>query len=152
MKIGIIIYSMTGNTRAVAQRLLDTMKTKGLDASLLEIRTISDDPDHLAVELLERPETTGFDKLVFASPVHAFSLSRVMKTYLSETEDLAGKESVLFVTHHFPFAWMGGNSALRQMKNRVQKKHGSVKQLFCVNWSSKKREDNIRQLLDQAFS
>lgn len=151
MKIGIIIYSITGNTRSVAQRLQEHIKDKGFDVTLLEIKSASDDPEQKKVEIVERPSTVEFDKLIFASPVHAFMPSKVMKTYLSEIEDLMHKETVLFVTHHFPRAWMGGNSSLKRMKKFIEKKNGDVKTMFSINWSSKKREQNIQELLDKAL-
>lgn len=151
MKIGIIIYSKTGNTRSVAQSLLETLINQGHDASLLEIKAASDDPEQVKVDLIERPNTSDFDRLIFASPVHGFMPSQVMKTYLLELDDLMQKKVTLFVTHQFPYAWMGGSGTLNQMKKYVVKKNGNVQKMFSINWSSKKRAQNIQDLLDQAL-
>jgi menaquinone-dependent protoporphyrinogen IX oxidase len=151
MRVGIILYSITGNTLSVGEQLMERLKSRGMDATLMEIKVLSDDPDEAIVEIIEKPDLSQFDQLVFASPVHAFNLSRVMKTYLGEIDSLDGKDCLLFVTHHFPKAWMGGNQALRQMRQRVVKKNGLVKQSFCINWSSKNRDQDIRHLLDNAF-
>lgn len=151
MRIGIIVYSITGNTLSVGKQLLESFSRQGLDASLVEVKVKSDHPDESFVEFLEKPDVSQYDQLVFASPVHAFSLSRVMKTYLGEINTLAGKPCVLFVTHHFPKAWMGGNQALRQMQRRIEKNKGLVSQSFCINWSSKNRDQDIKHLLDKAF-
>jgi len=151
MKIGIIIYSITGNTKTVAQALLKNLVDRGFDCTLLEVKSKSNDPNQTHVEIIERPTIQAFDKLIFATPVHAFSPSKVMKTYLSEIEDLNQKDVTLFITHHFPFAWMGGNSALKQIKRLIEKKNGKVNNMFSINWSSKKRSQNIQTLLDQAI-
>jgi len=130
---------------------LDSMIEKEIDASLQEVKAVSDDTEQKQVELIESPDVKSYDRVIFASPVHAFCLSKVMRTYLSEIDSLANKEVILFVTHHFPFAWMGGNSALRQMSQKVLSKDGKVKAMFSINWSSKKRELGIQKMIEQVL-
>lgn len=38
------------------------------------------------------PDVSGYDAVIFASPVQAFSLAPVMKLYLSKLPSLAGKK------------------------------------------------------------
>jgi len=142
MKNGIVIYSKTGNTRAVAERLAQAMYCQ-----IFEIRAVSDDPNILIPELVTKPDVSTFDHLVFASPVHGFSVSKIMEAYLKQLKDLEGKTIDLFITHHFPFAWMGGNRALKQMKAIVEAKKGIVGKVTSVNWTSKKREQVIEELV-----
>lgn len=149
MKIGIIIYSITGNTRLVARKLQKSIISQGIDAELLEIKAISDDPEQIRIEITDAPSPSGFDQLVFASPVHAFMLSKVMKTYLSKIENLEQKDVTLVVTHQFSRTWMGANWALRQMKRYVELKNGKVNQMFSIRWGSKNREQDIQELLDK---
>jgi flavorubredoxin len=151
MRVGIIVYSITGNTRSVGRQLHDHLSSQGVDVSMMEVKTASDKPDEAVVEIVEKPDPGQFDVLVFASPVHAFNLSRVMKTYLGLIDRIDGKDCVLFVTHHFPKAWMGGNQALRRMRKHVTGQGGLVRKTFCVNWSSKNRSQDIRNLLDNAL-
>jgi flavodoxin len=142
MKNGIVIYSKTGNTRSVAERLAQAMYCQ-----IFEIRAVSDDPNILIPELVMKPDVSTFDHLVFASPVHGFSVSKIMESYLKQLKDLDGKTVDLFITHHFPFAWMGGNRALKQMKLITEAKKGIVGKMISVNWTSKKREQVIEELV-----
>ncbi|MDI6453085.1 flavodoxin family protein [Peloplasma aerotolerans] len=142
MKKCIIIYSKTGNTRSVANRLNEV-----LSCDFFEVKATSDNPSIQNVELTEVPQVGDYDHLVFASPVHGFSLSHVMNTYLNQLPDLSEKTVDLFITHHFPFAWMGGNRTLKQMKKIIENKNGTVRYTTSVNWSSKKRESDISNMI-----
>jgi len=146
MKKAIVIYSKTGNTRSVAQKLAQSMQSE-----ILEVKAVNDDPNILLPELTEKPDVSLFDHLVFASPVHGFSLAKIMDAYLKQLNDLTGKSVDLFITHHFPFAWMGGNRALKQMKKIVESKNGLVGKMTSVNWTSKKREQVIDEMI-QSYS
>jgi flavodoxin len=148
MRIGIIFHSVTGNTRQVAQILHDALEKRSIDADLLEIKASADDPDEVGVTIDERPDLSSYDKLVFAAPVHAFNLSRVMRTYLKEIDDLSGVETAMFITHHFPFAWMGGTQALNTMKRLLVKKGARVTTRTSINWSSSRRDEAIRSMCD----
>ena len=146
MKKAIVIYSKTGNTRVVAQKLAQSMHSE-----IFEVKAVSDDPNILLPQLTEKPDVSGFDHLVFASPVHGFSLAKIMESYLKQLSDLTDKTVDLFITHHFPFAWMGGNRALKQMKRIVEAKKGIVGKMTSVNWTSKKREQVIDDMI-QSYS
>ncbi|MDT8336970.1 MAG: hypothetical protein RQ856_03985 [Candidatus Izemoplasmatales bacterium] len=141
MKKAIVYYSKTGNTKIVAERF------SGFD--LLRIKAESDNPNILKPVLVETPEVKDYDYLIFASPVHAFSLCRVMVAYLKSLEDLSGKAIDLYVTHQFPFAWLGGNQSLKQMKKIIEAKNGEVRFMTSVNWGSKKREEVIEAMIKQ---
>jgi len=61
---------------------------------------------------------------------------------------LSGKTCDLFITHFFPFAWMGGNRTLKQMKKVLEQKNIQVNRMPSINWKSKKREFVITQMID----
>jgi len=138
----IVIYSKTGNTLGVAKKIQETGSF-----DLKEVKAKSDDPNIPNPELINIPDVVGYDYVVFASPVHAFSLSRIMNAYLSQLPDLSGKTIDLFITHLFPFAWMGGNHTLKQMKKLVESKNGAVRHMTSINWKSKNRESTIDQMI-----
>lgn len=140
MKKCIVYYSKTGNTKDVAQKLKDF--------DLLEIKAESDDPNVLSPQLIETPDFSGYDYVVFATPVHGFQISKIMKVYLEQVSDFSGKTIDLFITHFFPFAWMGGNGSLKQMKKIIESKGGVVRHMTSVNWKSKKREHIISKMVD----
>ena len=143
MRKGIVIYSKTGNTLGVAKRLSQKMNVE-----VMEVKVENDDPNILVPKLTQIPDVTTYDHLVFAAPVHGFNLSKAMNVYLNQLPDLTGKTVDLFITHYFPFAWMGGNRTLKQMNMIVESKHAVVNQMTSINWKSKKREFVINQMIE----
>ena len=152
MRIGIIFHSVTGNTRHVAEVLHDALEKRSSKVDLVEIKACKDDPDEVCVTIDTKPDLSEYDKLVFAAPVHAFNLSRVMRTYLKEIDDLSGVETAMFITHHFPFAWMGGAQALNTMKRLLMKKGARVTTRTSINWSSSRRDEAIRSMCDTVLT
>lgn len=144
MNIGIIVWSATGHSLSVAERIAETLTGAGHTASIEKI-SIDGDPVQRTPEftLTRIPPVSGFDALVLASPVEAFSLSPVMDRYLSAAGPLSGKRVYCLVTQYFPRAWMGGNRAAGQMKGLVEAGGGIAAGTAVINWSSKRREDQI---------
>ena len=138
----VVIYSKTGNTRSVAERLI------GPACPLLEVIPKVDNPKIEHPELKEIPNITTYDHIVLGSPVHGFSLSNAMREYILRT-DFSGKKVDLFVTHFFPFAWMGGNQTLKQMKKLIEQKGGEVGLTTSINWKNKKRQTDIDSLVER---
>jgi flavodoxin len=148
MKIGIIVHSKTGNTLSVAERLKKELEGAGHSVKIDRIETESDgsDPKNPVVKLTDPPDASKYDVILFGSPVWAFSLSTVMKAYLSQLQSIKGKKVGCFVTQQLPFKWMGGNRAIKQMSEASKAKGGSVSETGIVNWSSKKRESMLLEL------
>jgi flavodoxin len=141
MNRAIVFYSKTGNTESVVKRFKDF--------DILRVKASSDDPNQKVVELVERPDVKDYEEVIFACPVHGFMICKVMKTYLTELEDLSGKTIDLFVTHQFPVSWLGGNQTLKQMKKLIERKNGVVRNMTSINWSSKKKEIVIEEMLNK---
>ena len=150
MKIGIIIHSHTGNTFSVAEKLKEEFLSKGHIVTLEQVTAVNEDPQAAAnVELKTIPDTAQYDMLIFGAPVRAFSLSPVMLLYLNQLPSLDGKKISCFVTQQLPFPWLGGKGAIKQMKKAIIAKNGTVHETAVVNWSSKKREDLITDLISR---
>lgn len=142
MKELIVFYSKTGNTRSIAEKIKDV-----LSCEMDEIKAVSDDPNQTYVELTHAPDIDAYPSIILGSPVHGFSLPKVTKAYLDGLGDLSGKSFDLFVTHFFPFSFLGGNQVLKAMKKIILAKHGEVKKMTSINWKSKKRDDVISTML-----
>ncbi len=56
--------------------------------------------------------------------------------------------SALLVTQAFPFAWMGGNQAVRQLRKACQAKGAHVCASGVVNWS-RGRERKTSEVVDR---
>jgi flavodoxin len=148
MKIGIIVYSYTGHTLSAAQKLEEAIKAAGHSANLERVEPVVDNPNsNDPVQLKSSPDVTQYEAVVFASPVHAFSLSRVMKLYLSQLPDMTGKKVHCFVTQQLKWPWMGGNRAVRQITEACRAKGADVISGGVVNWSGKDRDSQIDDIV-----
>lgn len=149
MNIGIIVHSHTGNTLSVSQKLEESFLKAGHSAKIERVTAVNEDPNAAKNCVLKTaPDVRTYDTLVFAAPVRGFALSPVMKLYLSGISSLSGKKVGLFVTQTFPRPWMGGNQAMRQMKEACEQKNAAVLKTGIINWKSSKREEQIKSLVD----
>lgn len=148
MKVGLIIHSRTGNTLGVAQKIKEKLTEAGHSVSLEQIKAVNEDQTAAGrLQLLNEPDIKDYELLIFGAPVHGFSISAAMKTYLSRLETLKGKKIGCFVTQQFPYPWMGGNQAMKQMKSLCYEKGENVLLAQIINWSNKNRESKITDLL-----
>lgn len=147
MKVGIIVHSHTGNTLVVAQKLKEELTALGHLVTLEQVTAVNEDPSAAAnVQLKTIPDISDYDALFFGAPVRAFSLSPVMKLYLSQIPSLQGKKVSCFITQSFPFPWMGGTRTIKQLKKLCEVKGAQVAESAIVNWSSKQREKMMSDL------
>lgn len=152
MKTGIIVCSQTGNTLAVAQRIQETIIAPDNDVSILRVSALNEqEADVSKIQLSENPETSGFDVLIFGSPVHGFSLAPVMMAYLNQNPSLSGKRVACYVTQGLPQSWMGGKRALRQMVDICEKKGASIYSKGIVNWPKPLVREELIQKLARQF-
>jgi flavodoxin len=144
MNVGIVVYSKTGNSLSVAEKVKKDLERKGFSVTMLAIEASGEGPN---TKLISAPDISSYDTLVFASPVQAFSLALPMKSYLENMASLKDKKVFCFVTQHLKKAWMGGNHAVKQIKEECIKKEGSISYSGVINWSSSKREDQINEIV-----
>ncbi|MBU4534783.1 MAG: flavodoxin [Euryarchaeota archaeon] len=149
MKMGIVIYSQTENTHLTALKLKEKLIEKGHEVELEMVETVGENPPRAKnVDLESIPDITGYDGLIFGSPVHAFTLAPAMTSYLDQIPILENKRIALFVTKSLPFNWTGGNQAIGKMKKICQSKGGKIVGNDIVVWRGdvdKKIENMIRQ-------
>ncbi len=150
MKIGIIVYSKTGNTLQVAERICASLVEAGLQA---DVRRFSAEPENAQsntpVRLTALPDPNGYDALIFGAPVQAFSLDPAMSMYLKQIGALKKVPTICFVTQHFKKAWMGGNRAMKQLLAQLQEKGVAATAMGVVNWSGDQREAQIDKIAAQ---
>jgi len=149
MKIGIIVYSQTGNTLSVAEKVKGRLAEAGHAVSLEQITVAGGRKGGDRVFQLEtRPDATTYEGLVFGSAVEAFSLSPVLKAYLQGIGSLDGKTVGCLVSEAFPYPWLGGNRAIRQMRKLCQSKGARVAGTAVVNWAQSRREQTTKQAVE----
>ena len=148
MNVGIIVYSHSGNTLSVAQKLADALGTGGHAVRVERVEPVNGNPNSPGpVELKAAPDVGPYDAVIFASPVQAFSLAPVMKLYLSRMPGLAGKKAYCFVTQQFPKPWLGGNRAVRQITAACKAKGANILSSGIVNWSGGARDGHIDDIV-----
>jgi NAD(P)H dehydrogenase (quinone) len=150
MKIGLIIYSGTGNTRSVAIKLQEKLTAAGHAVCLEEITITGNTPAQPGkFELKQIPAVDSYDALIFGAPVQAFSLNPVMKAYMAQLPPLNGKRVALFVTKQIPQLWLGGTGAIATLKKEVESRGGKVIGSEIVVWAEKKRAETSQQCIDK---
>lgn len=149
MNIGIIVYSQTGNTRSVAQKLQEKLQAGGHTAAVEQVTATGETaPGSKNFQLTAIPETGHYDALVFGAPVQAFSLNPVMGAYLKQLPPLDGKKVACYVTKQLPFRWTGGNRSVTAMKNICTSKGAIVCGTGIVIWSKSRREQNAMDCVE----
>ena len=142
MKVGIFVYSETGNTRQVAGRVEERVGSGGHEVVIHELKADKD-----RSSLSEVPPVAGYELLCIGSPVHAFSLSNPMTLFLQELPPLDGTTVAFFVTQALPFSWLGGNRAMRAVRRAVENKGGNPLAAGIVHWPSSGREQEIESVV-----
>jgi NAD(P)H dehydrogenase (quinone) len=152
MKIGIVVYSQTGNTLSVAEKLRDKLANKGHTAALEQLKPAVATGDKSKVQFSSLPDLSGYDGIVFAAPVQAFTLCAVMSVYLRQLPDLKGKKAACFVTKAWTSAWTGANKALTQITKAIEAKGAAVVATGFVGWGSKQKDQAIDALVEKIAS
>lgn len=135
MKMGIIIYSQTDNTRLAGLKLKEKLLEIGHEVNLERLKLVGEtSPRAKNVQLESLPDIQEYEGLVFGSPVHAFSLAPAMTSYLEQITNLKNKKIACFVTKSLPFNWTGGNQAINKMKKICEAKDGSVVDTEIIVW------------------
>ncbi len=149
MKIGLIFYSQTGNTKLVAEKLQEKLSSAGHTVNLEQITITGPIPAQPGkFQLAGIPSPENYDAVIFGSPVQAFALNPVMKVYLAQLPSLSGKKVACFVTKQIPLLWFGGTGAIARMKKNCAEKGASVAGTEIVVWSKSRREESIRQCVE----
>lgn len=149
MKIGIIIFSQTENSYSVALKLKDKLIDGGNEVEIERVVPAGNvHPRTKIVEFENEPDVSGYDALVFGSPVHAFNLAPAMRAYLEQIPTLQDKKIACFVTKGLPFNWTGGNKAIDTMKKICESKGGNIVGTEIIVWRGdidKKIDDLTRR-------
>ena len=150
MNIGIILYSETGNTYSVSQKLKEKLVKAEHSVNIERLKVIGKvKPGTKDIKFETLPDNDSYDALVFGSPVQAFSLSSAMTAYLSQIKSLQDKKAAFLVTQYFPFPWLGGNRAIGEMKKIGESKGATVCGTAVVNWSKPSREKQITEMVEK---
>ena len=148
MHIGLIIYSQTGNTLHIAQRLQAKLNELGHHVSLTHIKSKNDEnqfQEPFEMIIQGDPIQTKYDVVVFGAWVQAFNLCFGFRSFLNQLEEISAQQVHAYVTQHFPFPWMGGYQAISTMKKLLIKKSIKVHSTQVFNKMNKKMDTHVEQ-------
>lgn len=150
MNVGIVVYSQTGNTRRAATKLGEALASAGHTVTLEDIKLTQERAQgSRSFTLGPAPRLAGHEVLVFGAAVEAFSLSPVLSSFLGGIAPLDGKRVVCLVTQAFPYRWLGGERALRQMRTLCEAKGAKVLGGEVVNWMGAGLDDRIARAVER---
>lgn len=157
MNIGLVIHSKTGNTLSVAEKLKSVLLSLGHEVTLMKLHPLNPDVSKAAeVQLETLPVVKPFDALILGAPVWGFQLSPVMQYYLKNTVFKPGAQVSVFVTQYFPFAFLGGNNAIRTYQKLLGEKNIRTVSNFVVGWSNERKRiqsmDEMVKVLSGQFT
>ena len=112
MKIGLVYYSRTGNTRQVAKTLEEKLKEKNAEVDLIEIEHVKR-PGFFAagkasMNQLDLPiknndfDMQKYDVIVVGTPTWAGRPSPFAKVFINKAENIKGKKVAVFGTGMSP--------------------------------------------------
>lgn len=145
MNIGILVYSYTGNTLSVAQKIKEQIESRGDTAAIERITAANGDPNSgQSITLKDIPDIAKYDKLVIGAPINGFMLCRAMTMYLQSNAALDNKTVNCFVTQHLKSSFFGGKKGIKQISESCLSKGATVKNTANIHWSSPEREQEIQ--------
>lgn len=153
MKIGMIIFSQTGNTLSAAKTLKIRLNNEGHDVEIKQIEQAdANNRDPKKIEIKNMPQLDIYDVLVFASPVQAFTLAGIFKDYLQKIDSIEGTPSFCFVTKGMSSKGLGGTKAIKIMSSIIDKKGGAVKSTAIICWSKEDTRNLHTAMMIEDFS
>lgn len=149
MRIGVVVYSHTGHTLTVAERLKERLSEIGHSVTLERLESVGPvSPSAERGELRTKPFVGGYDALVLGSPVRGGRMSAPMRSYLEQVPSLEGKKVACLVTGVFPAVW-GRNQTLAEMEEACESKGAEVCGSGSVGWFSLRRKRQISRIVDR---
>jgi len=133
----------------VVEQLQKKLSKKGHNAYIERLKPLDQDEIKNGDENIKYKEThdlAKYEGYIFAGPVHAFSISVGLKSYLNEIHSLDNKKTACLITKGLPFNWTGGNRALNQLIKLVKSKDGQYIAGGIVNWIKFKRQKDIEEV------
>lgn len=139
MKIAVVFYSFSGNTRKACEflkgQLSASHEVEFLELTLKEPE-VSFFRQGKAAFMQHTPELANqncdvskYDFVILASPVWAFTFAPALRTFLKFAGGLENKKTAVFVTSGSAFS---GNRALEKLKSVVLEKKAQVQFSKCL--------------------
>lgn len=159
MKVAIIYYSMSGNTKYAADKIEEQLKA-GAEVDRIEIHPVKAYPDKGAKKFFwggksavmgETPElepydfdADNYDMVIIGTPVWASNCAPPIRTFLTEhAGELKGKKLGMYVC----YSGGGAEKAIVKMKKCIGTEDGVV-ELSLIDPQKKPEEENMHAIAD----
>lgn len=155
MKTAIVYYSMSGNTKYVADKIADEIKASG-EVDIIRIEPKKAYPDKGAKKFLwggksavmgEKPallpyefKIETYDRIIFGTPVWASTFAPPLRTFINENPDVKDKKIAVFTC----FSGGGADKAIDKMKKYIGIEKFEAELILTDPKDNVKEEDNVK--------
>lgn len=155
MRTAIVYYSMSGNTKYVADKIADGLKASG-EVDIIRIESKKAYPDKGAKKFFwggksavmgETPalqpyefNMAKYDRIIFGTPVWASTFVPPLRTFIHENPDVKGKKIAVFTC----FSGGGADKAIDKMKKYLGVKNFEAELILIDPKDKVKAEDDVQ--------
>lgn len=149
MKTAIVYYSMSGNTKYVADKIAEK-----IEADIIRIEPVKAYPNKGAKKFIwggksavmgEKPRlqpyefnVQNYDRIILGTPVWASNFAPPIRTFIKEKPDIFGKKIAIFTC----FSGGGADKAIEKMKKYIGIKNFEAELILVDPKENMKVEDN----------
>lgn len=155
MRTAIVYYSMSGNTKYVAEKIGDELKISG-EVDVIKIEPKKAYPDQGAKKFFwggksaimgEMPalqpyefNIEKYDRIILGTPVWASTFAPPIRTFINENPDVKEKKIAVFTC----FSGGGADKAIEKMKKYVGIDKFEAELILIDPKDNTKEEDNVK--------
>ena len=148
MDIGIIVYSHTGHTLSVSNKLQERLSSRGQKVTLERlVTTLPLTMSAVTAELKTIPTIQPYDAVILGTPVRGGTPTPPMKAFLEQIASFEGKMVAFLVTGFFPAKW-GRNQTIAELEAICRSKNAVVCGSGSVGWFSLARKQQVKKAVD----
>jgi flavorubredoxin len=156
MKILIVYYSFSGNTKRACLFLKERLSEASHDVNFIDLRPVDETSSFIKqcsqavlnkkVKLLDcNYDVAEYGMVIFASPVWAFTMAPALAVYFRNIQNLGKKRAACFLTFG---SGVGAKKALGDVEENIRSHQGHI--LFSKNLSGNKTK--LRGYLKDEFA
>lgn len=160
MKVIIVFYSFSGNTRLVANLLKEKLTEKGYSVDLIELKPIDESEKffnqalraffHKKAKLKEtKYNLSEYQIICFGSPIWAFGPAPALNTYLEKVFGLENKKAIIFGTYG---SGVGREKFLSYIKTILLKKGITDTTNFLIQQNEIKNRNFVFSEIEKAIT
>lgn len=151
MKVNMVLYSHTGHTMRVGERISQVLHSNGIEVLINRLETVERlNFQALSVRTKEIPLIEGYDVIILGTPVHGGRMSAPLRFFIDETPSFENIPFIVFATHLFRRGW-GGTQTIQSVRKLCEGKGGIFLGAADVKWLSFFRGQEITRAVDDVW-